>query len=128
MPWSGQIHHDTLWNPLECFICILRERKALFACLCLSSNVMVRFRIDLGFSSSRFMQRINSGRMGNLAQVHIFFPLSCHKSGNGQQKVREKSGNFTQSRGKFMFFREVRENRIFVTNSSTLIGYYSHKM
>ena len=50
------------------------------------------------------------------------FTLSCHNSGNGKKKkgffkVRERSGNFTQSRRKFLFFREVRENRIFVTNS-----------
>ena len=49
---------------------------------------MVRFRIDLGFASSRFMQRISSGRMGYLAQVHIFFPYLA----TNQEMVSKKSG------------------------------------
>ena len=67
------------------------------------------------------MLRINPGFIGNLTQVQILLYLATIqemvKKKKGFFKVRERSGNFTQSRGKFLFFREVRENRIFVTNS-----------
>ena len=51
----------------------------------LSSNVILRLRVDLGLASSYFMLRINSGLMGNLAQVQVlpYFDTS-------QEMVREK--------------------------------------
>ena len=51
----------------------------------LSSNVILRLRVDLGLGSSCFMLRINSGLMGNLAQVQVlpYFDTS-------QEMVREK--------------------------------------
>ena len=58
------------------------------------------------------------------------FTLSFHKSGNGQKKrfkVREKSGNFTLSQGKFIFKRN-KQKLDFLTNSSTLVGFYGHEM
>ena len=51
----------------------------------LSSNVILRFRSDLGLASSCFMLKINSGLISNVAQEQVF-TLSCHKSGNGQGK------------------------------------------
>ena len=54
----------------------------------LSSNVILRLRVDLGLASSCFMLRINSGLMGNLAQVQVlpYFDTS-------QEMVREKRHN-----------------------------------
>ena len=48
-------------------------------------NAILCLRIDFGLVSSCFMQKLNSGLIGNLAQVQVF-TLSCHKSGNGQEK------------------------------------------
>ena len=45
------------------------------------------------------------------------FTLSCHKSGNGQEKKvlqgQGKVKEFNRSRRKFVFFRDVRENIFF---------------
>ena len=45
------------------------------------------------------------------------FTLSCHKSGNGQEKKvlqgQGKVKEFNRSRRKFVFFRDVRENNFF---------------
>ena len=45
------------------------------------------------------------------------FTLSCHKSGNGQEKKvlqgQGKVREFNRSRRKFVFFRDVRENIFF---------------
>ena len=45
------------------------------------------------------------------------FTLSCHKSGNGQEKKvlqgQRKVKEFNRSRRKFVFFRDVRENIFF---------------
>ena len=46
------------------------------------------------------------------------FTLSCHKSGNGQEKKvlqgQGKVKEFNRSRRKFVFFRDVRENIFFL--------------
>ena len=46
------------------------------------------------------------------------FTLSCHKSGNGQEKKvlqgQGKVREFNRSRRKFVFFRDVRENIYFL--------------
>ena len=46
------------------------------------------------------------------------FTLSCHKSGNGQEKKvlqgQGKVREFNRSRRKFVFFRDVRENIFFL--------------
>ena len=49
-----------------------------------------------------------------LCVVHIKCFHGCHRSGNSQGKkkffkVREKSGNFTLSQGKFTSLKKVRE-------------------
>ena len=62
----------------------------------LSSNVILRFRSDLGLASSCFMLKINSGLISNVAQVQVF-TLSCHKSGNGLGiKVLQGHGKLTE--------------------------------
>ena len=42
----------------------------------LLSNVILRLRFDLGLASTCFMLRINSGLMGNLAQVQVYLILT----------------------------------------------------
>ena len=62
----------------------------------LSSNVILRFRSDLGLASICFMLKINSGLISNVAQVQVF-TLSCHKLENGQgKKVLQGHGKLTE--------------------------------
>ena len=56
------------------------------------------------------MLRINSGLMGNLAQVQVF-TISSHKSGNGQEK------KVLQGQGKVREFHS-RSERIYVFQRS----------
>ena len=80
----------------------------------------IRLWVDLDVASGCFMLRINPSFIGNLTQVQVLFYLATSQEMVRKRsfKVREKSGNFTQSQRKFIFFREVRENT-FLTNSST---------
>ena len=60
-----------------------------------SSNVIIRFRVDLDFASGCFMLRINPGFIGNLTQVQILLYLATIQEMvkkrvlQGQGKVRK---------------------------------------
>ena len=91
---------------------------------------MLRLRVELGFASGRFMSRISSGWMGNLAHARILLYLSTSQEMVRKKelfKVREKSGNSTLRQGKFVFKRN-KQKLDFFTNSSTLVSFYGHEM
>ena len=92
---------------------------------------MLRLRVDLGFASGRFMSRISSGWMGNLAHARILLYLSTSQEmvrKKGSSRSGKSQGIFSLSQGKFFFLREVSKNWIFFTNSSTLVSFYGHEM
>ena len=77
---------------------------------------MLRLRVELGFASGRFMSRISSGWMGNLAHARILLYLST-----SQEMVRKKgSSRSGKSQGiplyvkESLFLREISKNWIFL--------------
>ena len=74
-------------------------------------NAILRLRIDFCLVSSCFMQKLNSGSMGNLAQVQVLLYLATSQEmvrKKRSSKVKEKLGNFALSQRKCVFFREFR--------------------
>ena len=65
--------------------------------------------------------------MSNLAHARILLYLSTSQEMVKRFRVREKSGNFTLSQGKFVFKRNKQKLDFFV-NSSTLVGFYGHEI
>ena len=73
------------------------------------------FTIRTLLSNLRFLTLLwLDGKLGSSTG----FTLSCHKSGNGQEKKvlqgQGKVKEFYRSRRKFVFFRDVRENIFFL--------------
>ena len=91
---------------------------------------MLRLRVELGFTSGRFMSRISSGWMGNLAHARILLYLSTSQEmvrKKGSPRSGKSQGIFSLSQGKFLFKR-TKQKLDFFTNSSTLVGFYGHEM
>ena len=76
---------------------------------------MLRLRVELGFASGRFMSRISSGWMGNLAHARILLYLST-----SQEMVRKKDSGSGKSQEisrlvkENLFLREISKNWIFL--------------
>ena len=73
-------------------------------------NAILRLRIDFGLVSSCFMQKLNSGLIGNLAQVQVLLYLAISQEMVRKKKVLQGQGkgNFALSQRKCIFFREFR--------------------
>ena len=55
-------------------------------------NAILRLRIDFGLVSSCFMQKLNSGLMGNLAQVQVLLYLAISQEMVRKKKVLQGQG------------------------------------
>ena len=84
-------------------------------------NAILRLRIDFCLVSSCFMQKLNSGSMGNLAQVQVLLYLATSQEMVRKKrsfKVREKSRNLIEVGGN-LCFSETLGRIYFFTNSGT---------
>ena len=55
-------------------------------------NAILRLRIDFGLVSSCFMQKLNSGLIGNLAQVQVLLYLAISQEMVRKKKVLQGQG------------------------------------